>query len=599
MLLKTLRLSNLFGFQDFTLELEQFTVLAGLNNAGKTSILKIIPFAIDCIRDGAPGFIRSPKDTRNPGSHNLNLQQIAFRHFQDGEPSNLKFRPSGNNEAVIALTFETPEGIAEFTLQITGMSNCHLLFTVGGTEADKIDPTIIRNLLTKLSLLRPEFIPPVSEIPPEPTIDWNTVESSVANGKYAQTFRNRFHWAAEGAEPGVLDRVIDRIKRSLPRVRLNPPRRTRGQGTYVDVSFNELGFDYDIGLGGAGLRTLVVLAAAIELSQATVLLIDEPDAHLNPGAQRDVALFLAEQAIGDRQIIVTTHAPDFIDMVSVDSLIWIDRNQRGGTRCDDTARMLIDLGAISKHDALPFSGGDAVLFFEGLKDRRFFAELMKKCGMASLWQRCRVEPLGGHGDGRHVSPAIRFLKALIKRKLAVVVLRDADYLNLEPKIVATEDDNVLDIRLPYKELENLFLTPELIETAARMEADRRQERSENAVPSPSRDEIAEKLDEYSSSEGFRKIVERQWLYRWINEKGLKDPGKLTEAYDAFEAVWKNPAWRRRCCPGKELLKKLRAWLQIHYKLTLANSLLLDAYQPDPELKQIFARIEQYVVRMTA
>jgi len=595
MLISRLALSNCWGFKNFTLELNQFTVLAGLNNAGKTSILRAVPFAVDCISDA----VAAVTSLKGPTNLHIHMQDIAMRHFNAPEVPNLLFRSSDDKPAGISLTINTPTEPVEFQLTFGSGSSYQIKVTSNSLRNQPLNEARILEIYDIVGLMKPEFIPSVSEIPPEGSLDWNSLNQNIASGRYMQTWRNRFHWDAEAAEPGVMNRVAERVRQSLPGIRLNQPRRTRGQGVNVDVSYHESGFDYDIGIGGAGLRTLVVLAAAVELSGATHLLLDEPDAHLHPGAQRDIAAFLAEQAVGERQIIVSTHAPDFIDAVPVDSLIWIDRNQSHGRQCDDIARVLVDLGAIPKHDALQFSGAKAMLFFEGQKDRRCFASLMQKCGMGSLWQKCRVEPLGGHGDGRHISPAIRLLKTLEKKKLAVVVIRDADYLHLEPKMEATEDEHVLDIRLPCKELENLFLDPEVIENAVRMVADRREEATKENVSRPSRDQITEKLDEYSSSSEMRQIVERQWVFRWFDENGLTDPGQLTKAYAAFENHWKDAAWRRRCCPGKEILKKLRDWLQRDYKLTIGNSVLLDAYQPDKDLKEIFARIDQHITRMTA
>ena len=62
-----------------------------------------------------------------------------------------------------------------------------------------------------------------------------------------------------------------------------------------------------------GILSLVIIASSIVLSEMykRILVIDEPESHLHPSAQKKLANLLSQEAI-NRQIVVITHSPYFI-----------------------------------------------------------------------------------------------------------------------------------------------------------------------------------------------------------------------------------------------------------------------------------------------
>src|SRR5262249_21644418 len=148
----------------------------------------------------------------------------------------------------------------------------------------------------------------------------------------------------------------------------------------VVVDYRENGVDYDISAGGGGLRTLVALTAAIELSPASLLLLDEPDAHLHSSLQRQVTNLLLEHAGSGRQFILSTHAPDVIDEVPIEYLRLVDRTKPKNEACDDVGKLLARLGAITHTQAIQSLGADVILYFEGRPDRTSLTALLKRCG---------------------------------------------------------------------------------------------------------------------------------------------------------------------------------------------------------------------------
>jgi predicted ATPase len=581
MVISRLYVENIFGFKKFQLPLTPFTVLVGLNNGGKTSLLRTLRFAIDAIQPATFG----------PRQFDL---QAIFNKNGISNPDALRFGHVTPN-SIIQVDFQVAPNVRVEAKATMTQRECKVTFNVNGTDAGKLLPDDAKSALEPILDYKVEMLASVSGMPPENLLDFTSLQGNINSGRFAETWRNRFHWASEQNRPAQTQRIVDRLQESLPDVRLNPPRRTRTQQPQVEVSYDEDGIQHDIAASGAGLRTLVSLNSAVELSGASLLLMDEPDAHLHSSIQRHVARFLADRANEECQIVVSTHAPDFIEEVPLDSLVWIDRRLEKGNRRDSRGKVLVDLGAISKNDAVQFLGADTLLYVEGGGDRLALAALLKRCGKEGLWNRSRLEILDGHGNCKNLPVAIRIATALTNTRVAVVVIRDADYLELHPKGSETEADNVLELRLPCKELENLFIiSPESIYAAANEAARHRERATTMPNKTPSLEQVQKKIDECTASEASKNAIENQWLFRWIERHPLTDAGRLQEARNEFTKYWSDAEWRRRCCPGKMALRAIRGWLQAEYRLTVTPSNLLDAYEPSDELKNLIERADQHV-----
>jgi hypothetical protein len=468
----------------------------------------------------------------------------------------------------------------------------------------ELEDDVKRNILTKLYKTKVHYVPSLGTLgPSEQSMSFPALRNQLSSGRYAETWRNQIHWLNEGQPPEAFRQVARLVQSYLSDVEVFPPQRSRGdEPPQVIVNYRESGVDYDISAGGGGLRTLLAVAAAIELSGAQIVLFDEPDAHLFSALQRTLARLLVEQSGPSRQIIISTHAPDMIDELPIESLRWVDRRSSQASRCDEIGKTLVRLGAVSQSQAIQSLGRDVVLYFEDIPDKNTFSELMKQCGKASLVERARLVRLKGFGDVKNLPGAVRVLSALLPMKVAVAAILDADYTQLQATGSVEDRDDVLVIRLPCKELENLLLlSPVAIASAARKEADRRSARDGREPQCPTPDEIQAKIDELSQVQQVRDAIEDQWLCLWMRHHGgAVEPGLLRQARQAFQTLWSDATWRRRFCPGKKVLSLLRQWFQgAPWNLSLSNKGLFSEYQPDADLLRLFDELEKYVGRKTA
>jgi hypothetical protein len=112
--------------------------------------------------------------------------------------------------------------------------------------------------------------------------------------------------------------------------------------------------------------------------------------------------FASEQ---NRQLLVATHAPDFISEIPAPSLVWIDRSTVEAKQCNEVGRVLADLGALSKADAVRACGANKILFLEGRPDKTVLSTLFRIAGGKNPFDDPEVivaELPSGKGDAGHL-----------------------------------------------------------------------------------------------------------------------------------------------------------------------------------------------------
>lgn len=86
---------------------------------------------------------------------------------------------------------------------------------------------------------------------------------------------------------------------------------------------------------GTGQEQILALAFAYAYAQAfyggVVLVIEEPEAHLHPLAQRWLARQIRRMCQGGLQVILTTHSPAFVDMLGLEGLVLVRKDGDGAT----------------------------------------------------------------------------------------------------------------------------------------------------------------------------------------------------------------------------------------------------------------------------
>lgn len=147
----------------------------------------------------------------------------------------------------------------------------------------------------------------------------------------------------------------------------------RTESDQATLTYTEYGRDLDIVYAGSGLRYFLDVLIKTEVSQAKVLLIDEPESGLHPSLQRRFAEYLISLARErDLQVFVATHSHIFLNYAD-DISFYRVLNTKGSRRvvpvpADLRHSLLGDMGILPS-DLLH---ADICLMVEGKADVIFF-----------------------------------------------------------------------------------------------------------------------------------------------------------------------------------------------------------------------------------
>ncbi len=224
-------------------------------------------------------------------------------------------------------------------------------------------PVLPRTLWPKMELLNP-----MSGLAANETrLDPGAIDVRIGEGRTAEVLRNLCHRVTELADGqerwGALkQRILSLYGVSLDRPRLIPDR-GEVEVTYVTRSGSRL----DLSCAGRGMLQTLLLLSFIDLNQDSVLLLDEPDAHLEILRQREIYKVIRETASDNgTQVICTSHSEVILnEAAQQDALVAFVGHPH---RVEKKAQVLKALKEIRFEDYYKAEITGFVLYVEGSTD---------------------------------------------------------------------------------------------------------------------------------------------------------------------------------------------------------------------------------------
>lgn len=143
---------------------------------------------------------------------------------------------------------------------------------------------------------------------------------------------------------------------------------------------------------GAGTQNNLIIAlfrliADLNLADNFIFAMEEPENSLHPKAQRQLLAVIQEMS-RRTQVIVTTHSPVFIDRSKFENNILLSRTSKGNTVAKTfdvkmLSQLRTDLG-IRASDALLKGGGNCAILVEGSTEEDGFPTFMEMMGMSEF-----------------------------------------------------------------------------------------------------------------------------------------------------------------------------------------------------------------------
>lgn len=210
------------------------------------------------------------------------------------------------------------------------------------------------------------YLPPMSGLAANETrLDPGAVQVRLGEGRTAEVLRNLCYQIANES-PEDWASVIHRA-RTLFGVELQAPDYIAERGE-IAMSYREGGLELDLSAAGRGLQQTLLLLAYLHLNRGAVILLDEPDAHLEILRQRQIYHTLTELA-RERgcQIIAASHSEVLLNEAADRDVVvaFVGRPHRIDDRGTQVAKSLKAIGFESYAQAEQTGW---VLYLEGSTD---------------------------------------------------------------------------------------------------------------------------------------------------------------------------------------------------------------------------------------
>lgn len=381
--------------EEFTFN--QFELLVGANNSGKSTVLQAMAIWQYCVE-----IFRQSKKTGGRGVQVVlpNFTALPLPEFvllwnnktertyspKENSPQQKEQKYiyieivvnwiNANNEQInfgVQLRYQSPQAI--YAIPVGGWAR------FSEVEQDESFPSIV-------------YVPPFSGIDPhEQWLDDGNVRQHVGKSQPGSVIRNLlFRVIDREDEHGQLvpieknkdwNEIQTKIKEWFG-LEILPPQYEKKISTEIRVEYKANGKTFDIISGGSGFhQILILLAFYYGYNKSTTILFDEPDAHLHTNLQRNLLSYFRNKT--EKQFIMATHSPEFIGNVDIHDII----SMLSGTpkRIDSSEKIIRALSDVDNNDIVRTQDSPYILYLEGEDDNRILSSWASILGLSSVYEK--------------------------------------------------------------------------------------------------------------------------------------------------------------------------------------------------------------------
>ena len=387
-MLTRLTIRNFKRFGEVDIELGSPVVFVGPNNSGKTSALQALAlWDIGLKRwnerrsgratpEKRPGVTVNRRDLVAIPVPNANL---LWRGLHVRDVSNVGGRQQTSNVRIEV----TVDGVTE-----ARSWSCGLEFDYANEESFYCRPLRLSEGRTPERMRIPSeagtttiaFLPPMSGLAATETrLDHGAVNVRIGEARTAEVLRNLCHHIRE-YRPEHWQKLVEQIG-GLFGAELEPPRYIAERGE-ITMSYRERGVTLDLSSAGRGLQQTLLLLAYLYANPGAVLLLDEPDAHLEILRQRQIYHLIADTAReSGGQIIAASHSEVLLNEAADRDLViaFVGRPHRLAEkdRGSQVSKALREIGFEQYYQAEQTGW---VLYLEGSTDLSVLQALARRTG---------------------------------------------------------------------------------------------------------------------------------------------------------------------------------------------------------------------------
>jgi len=394
-MLTRLRIKNFKRFPDADIELGQSVVFIGQNNSGKTTALQALALWDVGLRKWNEEYRGEIAPAQRPGS-TINRRDLVaipvpgarllWRNLHVRDVKNSNGKPQTQNIRIDIIVDGVTDGKAwscgmEFDYANEESFYCRPLRLNNGKDLQRmpVPPEAAETLIA--------YLPPMSGLTDREFLKQpGEIGFLIDQGQTAQVLRNLcYQLFSQTKGPSAWLEVCSHIQ-SLFGVQLQPPKlleRSEITMAYQDSEDCLL----DLASAGRGLQQTLLLLARLYANPKTVLLLDEPDAHLEVLRQRQIYQLLTSVAAKQgSQIIAASHSEVVLNEAANRDVViaFVGQPHRMDDRGQQVLKALTDIGFDQYYQA-ELKGW--ALYLEGSTDLAMlqaFAETLKHPAAAFL-----------------------------------------------------------------------------------------------------------------------------------------------------------------------------------------------------------------------
>ena len=388
-MLTNLSIRNFKRFDHVEIELGEPVLFIGPNNSGKTSAMQSLALwnaglkRWNARRGGSTGPEKRPGVTVNRRDLVAVPTPAANLLWRDLHTRNVR-RVDGRTRTDNIRIEISVDGVAGDRVW-----SCGLEFDYANEESFYCRPLRLTEGRTPERMPVPfeankvevALLPPMSGLAATETrLDQGSVNVRVGEGRTAEVLRNlcfRIH----SERPEQWDRLVEQIE-GLFGARLDEPRYVDERGE-ITMSYRENGASLDLSSSGRGLQqTLLILSYMYAADPGAVLLLDEPDAHLEILRQRQIYRHIREAASSSgSQVIAASHSEVLLNEAAGTDVVvaFVGQPHRIDDRGSQVLKSLKEIGF--EHYAQAEQAG-WVLYLEGSTDLAILRAFARRLGHA-------------------------------------------------------------------------------------------------------------------------------------------------------------------------------------------------------------------------
>ncbi|GBF32788.1 hypothetical protein DCCM_0984 [Desulfocucumis palustris] len=412
-MLNHVKIKRFKNLQDITIPLERVNVLVGANNAGKSSVLHAIQFAVSVAQTTSLEINRWEGERLPTSLSPTQLIYSPLREVTALAPGGILKEPLTH---AIEIEFEEAETNNRATIIVRKGRNKNI--------ATAIEGRVLGERLQQIEEPYSIFVPGLAGIPSvEEYKTPGVVRKAAAKGDANNVFRNVL-WLLKREEDNWRVFLND-FQCIFPNMSIDvdfDPERD----DYINAQLSINGQRLPIDAAGTGVLQAIQILSYVNVYKPKILILDEPDSHLHPNNQRSLAKMLIRLSENRNfQVIMSTHSRHLMDEFSLKAKIhWIRDGDIVNTADYDEVNVLMEIGALDKGDLLMQGNIKYVLLTED-SDITPIRTLLEASGF--IMSEVDVWPYSGCTNINTASALAAFIR---KHAPAtnILVHRDRDYL---------------------------------------------------------------------------------------------------------------------------------------------------------------------------